>query len=66
MTLTSFIAHAPELRTANLSATMPLKNALPEVAPYKQALPAITFSSEWKSEGKSLGGYKITSPPVRP
>jgi len=43
---------------------MPLKNAFPLVAPYKQTLPAITLSSDWNVD--DLGGKITISPPERP
>jgi len=55
-TLTSTTATTPEFRTENLSAAMPLKNAFPLVAPYKQTLPTITFSSDLKSGEEAFGG----------
>lgn len=43
--LTSTTATAPELRTQNLSAPTPLKNAEPLDAPYRHTLPTMIFSS---------------------
>lgn len=64
--LTSTTAVAPEFLTQNLSAAIPLKNALPAVAPYRQTLPTIMFSSDLKSWGNRVGGYTITVPPDKP
>jgi len=54
--LTSTTATAPEFRTENLSAAIPLKNAFPLVAPYKHTLPTITLSSDMKSGEEAFGG----------
>ena len=51
---------APEFRTQNLSAATPLKKAVPPVAPYKQTLPTMMFSSDLKEE---LTGGRTTIVP---
>uniref|UniRef100_A0A915JCG1 Uncharacterized protein n=1 Tax=Romanomermis culicivorax TaxID=13658 RepID=A0A915JCG1_ROMCU len=65
-TFTSTTAIAPELRTQNLSAPTPRKNAFPEVAPYKATLPIITLCSDLKSGCIFFGGKMQISPPDRP
>lgn len=53
---TSITAVAPEFLTQNRSAAIPRKKAFPDVAPYKQTLPTIMFSSDLNSGGKCVGG----------
>lgn len=52
--ITSTTAIAPEFLTEKRSAAIPLKKALPDVAPYRQTFPTITFCPE--SNLEDLGG----------
>ena len=51
--------------TQNLSAPTPLTRTVPDVAPYRQTFPTITFSSDLNPLAMFLGGQMTRLPPER-